>query len=194
MRTGFRNDADKGCQQYHEYGVVADPLFDVDILQSYTHDQQDSESPSEYRRKVSFDDMVPEVILYEMVGSEQKDEKHDDAEAGEQYVHPVFAEEVDGEGSFTSFRMTRGVFRMTVVTCFGMYMAFMGSMVVTKVACSQGSDEYGKADEHDDSFPSEMSFAMAVSFGMSFVMIMYDIAVMAVCLRSASIMVMLRAS
>ena len=133
MRTGFRNDADKGCQQYHEYGVVADPLFDVDILQSYTHDQQDSESPSEYRRKVSLDDMVPEVILYEMVGSKQKDEKHDDAEAGEQYVHPVFAEEVDGEGSFTSFRMTRGVFRMTgrvfrmtVVTCFGMYMAFMG--------------------------------------------------------------------
>ena len=73
-------------------------------------------------------------------------------------------------------------------------MAGVGSMVVTKLAGSQGGYEYGKADEHNDSFPSEMSFAMAVSFGMSFVMIMYDIAVMAVCLRSASIMVMLRAS
>ena len=73
-------------------------------------------------------------------------------------------------------------------------MAGVGSMVVTKLAGSQGGDEYGKADEHDDSFPSEMSFAMAVSFGMCLLMLMYDIAVMTVCLRSASFMVMLRAS
>ena len=73
-------------------------------------------------------------------------------------------------------------------------MAGVGSMVVTKLAGSQGGDEYGKADEHDDSFPSEMSFAMTVSFRMYVVMVMYYIAVMAVCRRSASFMVMLRAS
>ena len=96
---------------------------------------------------------------------------------------------------------------MTVVACFGVYIAFvrmsgmdfvgvsgMGSVVVAKVAGGQSGDEYGKTDEHDDPFPSEVPFAMAVSIGMCLLMLMYDIAVMAVCLRSAFFMVMLRAS
>ena len=73
-------------------------------------------------------------------------------------------------------------------------MAGVGSMVMTKVAGGQSGDEYGKTDEHDDPFPSEVPFAMAVSIGMCLLMLMYDIAVMTVCLRSTLFMLMLRAS
>ena len=67
MGTGFGNDSDQGCKNYHKDSVVAYPSVNIDILQSYTDYEKDAECPKEYCQKMFLYDVIPEMLLNEMI-------------------------------------------------------------------------------------------------------------------------------
>lgn len=67
MRAGFRNYAYKRGQKDHQDGIVAYPSADVDMLEQYSHYQQDTESPCENGRQMLPYDMVPDMLVYKVV-------------------------------------------------------------------------------------------------------------------------------
>ena len=103
MWTGFRNDSDKGCQQYHKDCVVAYPSVDFNILKGKSHDKEHAEGPCENDRQVFLDDVIPEVLVYEMVRCEDQNKQHYYAEAGKKDIHPLLIEEIDCAGSVVVF-------------------------------------------------------------------------------------------
>ncbi len=172
VRTGLGNDAYEGGEEDHQGGVITDPMLNINELQAYPEDEEDAESPCENRREVLPDDVAPEVVLNEMVGREEKYEEDNDAEAGEEDVHPVFAQQVDLEsfrfGSiFNTVEEGITFAGMFMNTCFRMLMPtgfraamlmpvmpVMRAVVVAEVAGGEGGDEGGEADEHRDAFES----------------------------------------
>ena len=52
------------------------------------------------------DNVVPHVLLDEVVGSEEQHEEYYYAKPCEEDVHPLFVQEVDGWRSFAALRMT----------------------------------------------------------------------------------------
>ena len=103
VRAGLGDDADCCRKKDHEYGVVTDPMFDVDVLQGDSEYQKDAECPCEDYREVFPDDVVPEVLVHEMVGCEQQDKEHYDAQTCKEDVHPVLAQKVDMERGLSNF-------------------------------------------------------------------------------------------
>ena len=99
--AGLRDDADGCCQEDHQDGVVADPMVDINVLKGNAEYKQHTESPCEYHWQMLLYDVVPEMLVDEMVGSEQQYEQHDDAQPCKQHVHPIFAQQVDVEGSLS---------------------------------------------------------------------------------------------
>ena len=121
--AGLRDDADGCCQEDHQDGVVADPMVDIDILQSHAKDEKNSESPCEYHWKMLLYDVVPEMLVDEMVGSEQQYEQHDHAKTCEQHVHPIFAQQVDMEGRLS-------IVHLSVVSLMSVHMSLMLMSIV----------------------------------------------------------------
>ena len=103
MRSRFRNDAYDSSKEDHQNSIVTDPALYVDMLQAYPQNQQDSERPCEYHRKMLPDYMIPEMLLDEMIGSKQQNEQHDHAQSRKQHIHPVFAQEIDMEALMLGF-------------------------------------------------------------------------------------------
>ena len=94
VRSRLRYDADKGGKDDHEHGIVADPMVDIDELKSDSKHDKYTERPCKYGRQMLFDYMFPKMSFNEMVGSEEKHEQHNYAEAGEQHVHPILVQQV----------------------------------------------------------------------------------------------------
>lgn len=67
VRTRFRDYADGSGQENHQYGVVTDPMCDVEMLEGDSEDQKHSECPCEDDRKMLLYDMVPQMLFNEMV-------------------------------------------------------------------------------------------------------------------------------
>lgn len=176
VRTGLRNDSDKGRKYDHQGCIVADPMLYVDMLKSESENNKDSEGPCECSRKMLLDDMLPEVLFYKVVRGEKQDEQHDYAETCKQHVHPVLAEEIDRflhalrlvemTSAFAMAMMGMSVMVMSVTRhCEGfargnlftfMNMTLMSGVVMSQHACSQRSDEQCQSHKHADAFPSEM--------------------------------------
>ena len=98
MRARLRDDTYCCGKKNHKYCIVADPSVDVNVLKSHAKEKQYSEGPCKYGRQMLSDDMVPEVFLYEMVGSKDKDQQDDYTEPGKEHIHPLFVKKVDLEG------------------------------------------------------------------------------------------------
>ena len=113
MRTGFRYYAYQCRKKDHQCCVVADPLVNFNILESYPEDKQHSECPCEDDRKVSLYYMVPQMLLYKVVRSKDQYYQDDDAQAGKQDIHPLLVKKIDGCGVFVMMGMR--VVVMTVV-------------------------------------------------------------------------------
>ncbi len=92
VRARLRDDSDEGREEDHQGGVVAYPVFNINELQADAEDEEDSESPCENRRQVLLDNMVPQMLVDEMVRCEEQHEEDDYAETGEEDIHPVFAQ------------------------------------------------------------------------------------------------------
>lgn len=76
MRTRLRNQADHNRKQNHQRGVVADPRGEVDEIEQDSDDQEHPESPGEYARKMLADNMLPKMLLDEVVGGEKQRPQH----------------------------------------------------------------------------------------------------------------------
>ena len=135
VRSGLWNDADQGRKKDHEDGVVAYPPVDVDILKANSENEKHSECPCEYGREMFLYNMAPEMFFDKMVRGKEQDEKHDDTESCEKYIHPVFAEEVYVECSRRFFMMRM----IMVLTCFSMDMPFVTSVSFMVMSEMSGS-------------------------------------------------------
>ena len=109
MRTRLWNYAYGSGQKNHKHGVVAYPPVDVDVLETDAKDQEHAEGPGENYRKVLADNMVPEVFLYKVIGSEYENDKYDYTESREKHIHPILTEKVYMEGLAFRFVMVPAV-------------------------------------------------------------------------------------
>ncbi len=130
VRTGFGDNA-YGCgEDNHQSGITAYPMLYVNVLQSDAEDKEHTESPCENRQEVLFDDVVPEVLFYEMIGSEEQNEQHNDAQSGEKYIHPVFAQKIDSEFIVNGFSCSiTGINTSVVMSTCGIDFMYIGLVV-----------------------------------------------------------------
>ena len=56
---------------------------------------------------------------------------------------------------------------MAVADMVCVIVAGMGGMIVSELACGEGGNEYGKADEHAYAFPCEASGLLDSAFGLA---------------------------
>ncbi len=127
MRTGLWDYADQGREEDHQGDIIADPVFDVDILETDAEDEKHAECPCENCWQVLLDNMVPEVVLNEVVRSEEEHEEDNHTEAGEEDIHPVFAQEVDVESAGIMFIINGMVMRAS----FGVEHVHFGFMLTS---------------------------------------------------------------
>ena len=92
-------------------------------MHDYTKHQQDTECPCEYAREVFLDDMVPEMLLHEMILGEYQYDQHDHAESCKKHVHPVLAQQVD--------RFLHALRLVEMTSTFAMVMMGMSVMVMS---------------------------------------------------------------
>ena len=95
MRPGFRYDAYKGCQHYHQCRIFANPGARIKEIQENTYSYKDSESPCEYAWQMSHYHMMPYVLINEMVSGQNQHYKHYEAESSKENIHPFLAQQVD---------------------------------------------------------------------------------------------------
>ena len=133
VRSRFGNDADERGQQDHQRDVGADPLADVEDFRDEAQRDEHAERPGEDLGDVPDDDVVPQVFLHEMVGAEDRDAQHDQADGGEEHIHPVFAQQVES-----------AVFRF-----------FHPFVLMLQHAGRQRDDVEGDPDEEDAAFPGQ---------------------------------------
>ena len=133
MRPGFGDDADERGQQDHQRNVGADPGADIHQFRDESQRDQDTEGPGEDLGHVTDNDMMPQMLFHEVVGAESRDTEHDDADGGEDQIHPVFAQQVEA-------------------AVFGLFHAFV---LVFEHAAGQRIDIEADAEEKDGPFPGE---------------------------------------
>ena len=95
MRAGLRDDAYECRQKYHQSCIAACPVLDVYVLQSDAEHEKHTECPCEDAWEMLADDVLPEVLIYEVIRGEEQHEKDYDAKTCKQDVHPVFAQKVE---------------------------------------------------------------------------------------------------
>ena len=118
------------------------PGAEVDELHSYAKSRQHAQGPEEYSKEMLAYDMVPEMVLDEVVRSENQDQQEHSSQDREEYVHPIFAEQADsfGNGFFSMFR----------------------PVAVLQQASREGSDEDGHSQEEQQTLDAEMSALVRV--------------------------------
>ena len=159
VRTGLRNDSDKGRKYDHQGCIVADPMLYVDMLKSESENNKDSEGPCECSRKMLLDDMLPEVLFYKVVRGEKQDEQHDYAETCKQHVHPVLAKKVDAMMMLMHVGLLMYVGLVVHVNMLCGMVVGVCCMVVAEMSARKSRDEHGESYEHKDAFPTEMALS-----------------------------------
>ena len=94
MRSRFGDDAHQDGQQDHPWDVVADKGFNVKVMQSDLDDKQGTEGPEEDTQEMLADDVLPKVLLDDMLGRRGDEPHHEEAHDGEDEVHPILVEDV----------------------------------------------------------------------------------------------------
>ena len=95
MRPAFRDDADEHGQEDHPWDTLADKCLDVKVMQPDLDDEQGTESPEEDAQEMLTDDVFPEVFLDDMLGRRGDEPNHEQAEDGEDEVHPILVEDIE---------------------------------------------------------------------------------------------------
>ena len=154
MRARLRNDPDQSRKQDHKGGIVADPSVDLDMLQTYSDDQQHTEGPCEYGRHMPADNMIPQMFIHKMVGRKQKNQQHNDTQSRKKHIHPVLRQQIERHAVvlFAGFAMNMFMVFMSLVS-----MSSVRRMVVPELPARKSCNEYGKSHEHHYPLPSEMA-------------------------------------
>ena len=66
VRSGLRNQAHEDGKKNHNPDIAANPCFDVYIYGQDAEQGQHAESPGKNRRKMTLDDMPPDMLMYKM--------------------------------------------------------------------------------------------------------------------------------
>ena len=95
MRPRLGNDADEDGQKYHPRDVVADKCFNVKVVKPDLDDEQCAESPKEDAQEMLANDVLPKMLLDDMLACRGDEPHHNQAYDGKNQVHPRFVEDIE---------------------------------------------------------------------------------------------------
>ena len=95
MRSRLGDDAHQDGQQYHPRDIVADEGLDVKVMQPDLDDEQGTEGPEEDAEEMLPDDVLPEMLLDDMLGRRGDEPHHKQTDEGEDEVYPILVEDIE---------------------------------------------------------------------------------------------------
>ena len=89
MRTRLWNQEDYAGYQEDNKLVLLHPSFQMKLVDQDVHEQQGSEGPEKYLGNMDFGDMIPKVLLQEMIRHCGHNEESPERNNNQGDLHPV---------------------------------------------------------------------------------------------------------